>query len=131
MRSIGELARVQVILPSALADAMRALLNGAASVRLIVDGDRVVLLAEEGEAAGQCLDHAFPDYRRLVHLPAGRRVLVEVPAFQQAIETGPVRTGVVREQDGASCDLSVLKVAADGVVTVLITGTVGTGKQQR
>ncbi len=110
--------RVQVILPAALADAMRALLSGAASVRLTVDGDRVALTAEEGEAAGQCLDHAFPDYRRLVRVPEGRRVLVEAPAFRQAIEAGPVRAGVVREQDGASCDLSVLKVAADGVVTV-------------
>ncbi|MFI5827330.1 MerR family transcriptional regulator [Streptomyces sp. NPDC051578] len=114
--------RAQVVVPSPLADAMRALLGGVASAGLTVDGDRVALETEGREAAGQCLGHGFPDYRRLVRLPAGRRALVDVPAFREAVESGPVRSGVVREQDGASCDLSVLKVAADGVVTVCEDG---------
>jgi DNA-binding transcriptional MerR regulator len=115
-------ARVQVVVPSPLADAMRALLTGDASVQLTLDGDRVALEAGDRQAAGQVLNHEFPDYRRLIRLPAGRRVLVDVPAFRDAVETGPVRAGVVREQDGVSCDLSVLKVAADGVVTVCEDG---------
>ncbi|MFD8985556.1 DNA polymerase III subunit beta, partial [Streptomyces sp. NPDC059564] len=117
--------RVQVIVPSPLADAMRALLSDDASVQLTVDGDRVTLETGGRQAAGQCLDHDFPDYRRLVRLPAGRRALVDVPAFREAVETGPVRASEVREQDGVSCDLSVLKVAADGVVTVCEHGDDG------
>ncbi|MFD9337424.1 MerR family transcriptional regulator [Streptomyces sp. NPDC060028] len=116
-------SRVQVIVPSPLADAMRALLGDDASVRLTVEGDRVALETGGRLAAGQCLDHDFPDYRRLVRLPAGRRALVDVPAFRKAVETGPVRVSEAREQDGvASCELSVLTVAADGVVTVCEDG---------
>jgi DNA-binding transcriptional MerR regulator len=107
--------RVQVIVPSPLADAMRALLSSDASVHLTLDGDRVALDAGDRQAAGRCLNHDFPDYRRLVGLPPGQRVLVDVPALREAVETGPVRANVVREQDGVSCDLSVLKVAANGV----------------
>ncbi|MET9661781.1 MerR family transcriptional regulator [Streptomyces sp. NPDC006510] len=114
--------RVQVIVPSPLADAMRALLSDDASVQLTVDGDRVALDTGGRQAAGQCHDQDFPDYRRLVRLPAGRRALVDVPAFREAVETGPVRASEVREQDGVSCDLIVLKVAADGVVTVCEDG---------
>lgn len=110
--------RVQVVVPSPLADAMRALLSDGASVRLTVDGDRVGLETADRQAAGQCLGHDFPDYRRLVRLPAGRRAPVDVRAFREVLETGPVRASEAREQDGASYDLSVLEVAADGTVTV-------------
>ncbi|WP_405623357.1 MerR family transcriptional regulator [Streptomyces sp. NBC_00076] len=110
--------RVQVIVPSPLADAMRALLSDDASVQLVVEGDRVALETGDRQVAGQCLDHDFPDYRRLLRLPAGHRALIDVEAFREAVETGPVRASEVREQDGVSFDLSVLKVTADGVVTV-------------
>nr|WP_078532541.1 MerR family transcriptional regulator [Streptomyces hokutonensis] len=114
--------RVQVIVPSPLADAMRALLSDDASVQLTVDGDRVALEAGDRQAAGQRLHHDFPDYRRLVRLPAGHRALVDVPAFRAAVETGSVRVSEVREQDSASCDLSVLKVTGDGTVCVCEDG---------
>ncbi|GGW28182.1 DNA polymerase III subunit beta family protein [Streptomyces griseoloalbus] len=110
--------RVQVTVPLALADAMRALLDGEEQVRLAVDGDRVTLEAGDRQTAGQCLGHDFPDYRRLVRLPAGRRALVDVPAFREAVRTGPVRASDVREQDGVSCDLSVLQVSDDGSVAL-------------
>ncbi|WP_405972460.1 MerR family transcriptional regulator [Streptomyces sp. NBC_00988] len=119
--------RVQVIVPSPLADAMRALLSDDASVQLTVDGDRVALEAGDRQAAGQRLHHDFPDYRRLVRLPAGHRALVDVPAFRAAVETGSVRVSEVREQDGVSCDLSVLKVAGDGTVCVCEDGDDGQG----
>jgi DNA-binding transcriptional MerR regulator len=117
--------RVQVIVPAPLADAMRALLTDRASVQLTVNGDRVALDAGDRQAAGQCLNHDFPDYRRIISLPSGHRVLIDVPALREAVESGPVRAGVVREQDGVSCDLSVLKVTADGVVTVCEDGDDG------
>jgi hypothetical protein len=119
--------RVQVIVPVPLADAVRALLAGEEPVQLTVDGDRVTLEIGDGggQAAGQCLDHEFPDYRRLVHLPAGRRVLVDVSAFQETVRTGPVRASDVRKPDEVSCDLSVLKVTDDGTVTICEDGDDG------
>lgn len=115
-------SRVQVIVPVPLADAMRALLSGEEPVELAVDGDRVTLETGGRQAAGQCLDHDFPDYRRLVQLPAGHRALVDVPALRKAVETGPVRASEVRKPDGESVDLSVLKVTADGTVTICQDG---------
>jgi DNA-binding transcriptional MerR regulator len=114
--------RTQVIVPSPLADAMRALLGEGGSVHLTVEGDQVALDAGARQAAGQCLDHDFPDYRRLVRLPAGRRALVEIPAFREAVESGPVRTGDAPEPGAAPALLSLLKVAADGTVAVCADG---------
>ncbi|AWZ10334.1 DNA polymerase III subunit beta [Streptomyces sp. ICC1] len=114
--------RVQILVPSPLADAMRALLSEDASARLTVDGARVALETGERQTAGRCLDHDFPDYRRLVRLPAGRRAVVDVADFRDAVETGPVRASEVREEDGSSHDLTLLKVAADGAVTVCEDG---------
>ncbi|MEU9081905.1 MerR family transcriptional regulator [Streptomyces sp. NPDC048357] len=114
--------RVQAIVPSPLADAMRALLTGDAPVRLAVDGDRVTLEAADRQTAGRCVDHEFPDYRRLVRLPAGRRALVDVAAFRQTVETGPVRASEALGPEGGACDLSVLKVTAGGGVTVCEDG---------
>ena len=114
--------RAQVIVPSPLADAMRALLTERGSVRLTVDGDHVALEAGARQAAGQCLDHDFPDYRRLVRLPAGTRARVDVPAFREALATGPVRTAEVTEPGAAPRDLSVLKVTDDGTVAVCADG---------
>jgi DNA-binding transcriptional MerR regulator len=110
--------RTQIIVPSSLADAMRALLSDGGSVHLRVEGNHVALEAGARQAAGQCLDHDFPDYRRLVRLPAGTRALVDVPAFRVAVETGPVRTAEAPEPGASPCDLSVLKMARDGTVTV-------------
>lgn len=114
--------RVQVVVESALADAMRALLSGESGfVRLTVDGARVSLETENGgrQAAGQGLDHDFPDYRRLLRLPAGRRVRVDVSAFREAVAGGPARVSEGRGQEGVpGGHLTVLTVAADGAVRV-------------
>lgn len=108
----------RVIVPSPLVDAMRVLLTGDASARLTLDGGHVAIEAGGRQASGQCLDHDFPDYRRLVRLSAGRRVLVDVPAFRDALRTGPVRMSEAREEDGVTCELSVLRPTADGGVAV-------------
>ncbi|MGW7644198.1 DNA polymerase III subunit beta family protein [Streptomyces bobili] len=108
---------VRVIVPTPLTDAMRALLGGEGPVRFSVEGDRVTLDAGDRQVAGQCLDHDFPEYRRLLPLPGGRRAPVEVAAFRQALETGPVRAAEAGGQD-----LSVLRVADDGTVTVCADG---------
>ncbi|WP_078843696.1 MerR family transcriptional regulator [Streptomyces albus] len=111
-------SRVQVIVPTPLADAMRALLDGSGPVRLCVDGDRVALETGGGQAAGLCLGHDFPDYRRLLPRAAERRrAVVEVEDFRKTLETGPVRS----EEAGAH-DLSVLRVEEDGTVTLCPDG---------
>lgn len=117
--------RVQVVVPVPLVDAMRALLGEGPGrlpaddgpVRLSVDGGRVTLEAGDRQAAGQCLDHDFPEYRRLLPPAGGRTALVDVAAFRTALETGPVRSA---EETGA--DLSVLRVEDDGTVTVCADG---------
>ncbi|MEU8955479.1 MerR family transcriptional regulator [Streptomyces sp. NPDC048518] len=106
-------SRVQIIVPTALVDAMRALSDGEGSVRLSVEGDRVTLEAGDRQAAGHCLDHDFPDYRRLLPEPGERRTLLDVPAFRRALETGPVRA-----VDAEAGDLSVLRMEDDGAVTL-------------
>lgn len=111
-------SRVQVIVPTPLADAMRALLAGEACVHLSVDGDRVALESGDRQATGQCLDHEFPDYRRLLPQPTGRHAVVDVAAFRAALLSGPVRSG-------DSGDLSVLRIEDGGTVTVCPVGTEG------
>ncbi|MFI2430971.1 MerR family transcriptional regulator [Streptomyces sp. NPDC018693] len=106
-------SRIQVIVPTPLADAMRALLDGEGPVRLSVDGDHVTLNVGDRQAAGRCLDHDFPDYRRLLPPAAERHALIEVADFRKALETGPVRSG-----EAGAHDLSVLRVEDGGTVTV-------------
>lgn len=115
-------SRVQVVVPLPLADAMRVLLNDGESVRLAVDGGRVTLETGDRQAAGQSLDHEFPDYRRLVQLPTGRRAHVDTATFQEALETGPVRASETRKQDGKAFNLSVLRVTENGTVIVCDDG---------
>ncbi|MFE9309030.1 MerR family transcriptional regulator [Streptomyces sp. NPDC006706] len=110
--------RVRIIVPLPLADAMRALLDGEETAELTVDGGRVALETGDRRTTGRCLDHDFPDYRRLVHLPGRRRTLVDVAALQKSLATGPVRTSEPRNQDGPPRALSVLQLADDGTVTV-------------
>ncbi|MFE1441876.1 MerR family transcriptional regulator [Streptomyces sp. NPDC058739] len=114
--------RTQVVVPLPLADAIRALLTGEAPVRLTVDGDHVTLESEDGQTSGRSLGHEFPDYRRLVDLPAGRRANVDTAAFRHVLETGPVSAGETREQDGGTYDLSVLRVSENGSVIVCDDG---------
>jgi DNA-binding transcriptional MerR regulator len=114
--------RTQVVVPLPLADAMRALLTREQPVRLAVDGDRVTLETGDRQASGRSLGHEFPDYRRLVHLPAGQRARVDTAAFRKALETGPVRASETRERDGGLNDISVLRVTETGTVIVCDDG---------
>ncbi|MFE6893419.1 MerR family transcriptional regulator [Streptomyces sp. NPDC057694] len=114
----GGEGRVRVVVPTALVDAMRALVGGAGPVLLTVDGGRVTLESGDRQVAGQGLDHDFPDYRRLLALPAGHRADIEVAAFRKTLEAGPVRSA-------ESGDLSVLRPADDGTVALCADGTEG------
>ncbi|HEV2636827.1 MAG TPA: MerR family transcriptional regulator [Actinocrinis sp.] len=106
--------RTQAIVPSALVDAMRALLDEDGPVQFTVDGDRVALEAGDRQAAGLRLDHDFPDYRRILQVPTGRRALVDVSVFREAVRSGPVRVDEPGEAGEAPSDLTLLKVVHDG-----------------
>ncbi|MFA3878681.1 MerR family transcriptional regulator [Streptomyces sp. MMCC 100] len=110
--------REQVVVPAPLVDAMRALLGDDEPARFAVEADRVTLEAGKREVSGERLAHDFPDYRRLVQLPAGRRIVVDVPAFRQALETGPVRVTEASEPGRTARDVSVLATTDDRTVTV-------------
>nr|WP_323181702.1 DNA polymerase III subunit beta [Streptomyces antibioticus] len=114
--------RTQVVVPLPLVDSMRALITGEVPVHLAMDGDRVTLETGDRQTAGRSIGHEFPDYRRLVDLPAGRRAHVDTAAFRKALETGPVRVSETREQDAEPHGLSVLRVAENGSVIVCDDG---------
>ena len=106
----------QAIVPAGLVDAMRALLHRSGSEAVLtLDGLRIVLEVDGSQAAGVCLDHDFPDYRRLTRLPAGRRVTVDVAALREALVSGPTRRG----RDGVDADVSLLALSAGGALTVV------------
>ncbi|MFI7011516.1 MerR family transcriptional regulator [Streptomyces sp. NPDC050145] len=109
--------RTQVVVPAALADAMRALSVGDAPVRLAVEDGRVSLEAGDRQTAGRAVEHDFPDYRRLLPPGGGRRALVDVAAFRKSLEDGPVRFDETGEHE-----LSVLRVADDGAVNLCPEG---------
>ncbi|MHA6760088.1 DNA polymerase III subunit beta family protein [Streptacidiphilus sp. PAMC 29251] len=113
----------QVIVPVALVDAMRALLTAAGEAALTLDGDTIALEVGGSRAAGVCLDHDFPDYRRLTRLPAGRRVAVDVAALRESLVSGPTvpdpdSRGGAGGTDGADTEVSLLVLTADGSLTV-------------
>ncbi|MGW0965076.1 DNA polymerase III subunit beta family protein [Streptomyces sp. NPDC002516] len=109
---------VRTVVPTPLVDAMRALLNGDEQVHLALDGDRVTLESGAGRTSGPCLDHEFPDHRRLVHTPEGHRAPVDTAAFREAVVTGPVVQGEASGPGGTAADLTLLKVADDGTVVL-------------
>ncbi|MZD06438.1 MerR family DNA-binding transcriptional regulator [Streptomyces sp. SID5785] len=116
----GDGGRVQVVVPTALADAMRALSVGDGPVRLVVADGRVTLEAGDRQTAGRAVDHDFPDYRRLLPPGGGRRAAVDVAAFRAALLSGPARL----DETGAY-EVSVLRIDADGAVGPVAEGDVG------
>ncbi|MDB1090220.1 MerR family transcriptional regulator [Streptomyces sp. ACA25] len=117
--------RVQIVVPTALVDAMRALLSDEDSAVLTVEGDHVTLDTGDRQTAGQSLGHEFPDYRRLVQLPSGRRIPINVHALRTAVQSGPVRPGDGHDRSQAPVDITVLTVTPDEVVTVVEEGESG------
>jgi DNA-binding transcriptional MerR regulator len=118
---VAPTATKQVIIPAALVDAMRALLTSDTEAVLTLDGDRATLEVGGSQAAGVCLDHDFPDYRRLTRLPAGRRVAVDVAALRESLAAGPVRRG----PDAADVDISLLALGTDGSLSVVGDSVIG------
>ncbi|GAA3874801.1 MerR family transcriptional regulator [Streptomyces sedi] len=103
----GAGARALVAAP--VVDAMRALLTDAAPARLTLRDGEAALAVGGRRVAGPTVDHEYPDYRRLVDLPAGRRVTVDTAALRAEVAAGPVREER-SAPDGGACEVSVLTV---------------------
>jgi DNA-binding transcriptional MerR regulator len=107
-------AALSVIVPTALADDIRALLDGADQVEVSFDDDRISAEAAGRKATGVRLDHDYPDYRRLTRLDdAVHRVTVEAAALRDSLAAGPEAVRVLTVTPGGT--LAVSDRAADGV----------------
>ncbi|WP_371496813.1 MerR family transcriptional regulator [Kitasatospora sp. NBC_00374] len=102
-----------VVAPTALVDEVRALLASAPTAELTVDGDLLTVSAGPHRASGHRIDQDYPDYRALIRLTPTHRVELAAELLREALATGPVRPAL-RGQDGASYEVSVLTVDADG-----------------
>ncbi|MFJ1758099.1 MerR family transcriptional regulator [Kitasatospora sp. NPDC088134] len=67
---------VSALLPTALADAARALLGDADQAELVFDGGQFTVRAAGRELSGEPAGHDFPDYRRLLRLEPTHRVVL-------------------------------------------------------
>ncbi|MER7750721.1 MerR family transcriptional regulator [Kitasatospora sp. NPDC097643] len=106
------------IVPTALVDALRALLGaGAAEVALTFGGGLV--RAETGglRIEGAALDLDYPDYRVLTRLEPQHRIDLSADDLRGAVETGAVRT-LPSGPHGADCAVTVLTLTADGRLAV-------------
>ncbi|MCG6497164.1 MerR family transcriptional regulator [Kitasatospora sp. A2-31] len=115
-RSAG--ASVAAIVPTALVDALRALLgSGGDQVRLAL-GDGLVRAETGGHRIeGAALDHDYPDYRSLVRLDPVHRVGVPAADLREAVESGATRT-LPSGPHGTACEATVLAFDPDGRLTV-------------
>ncbi|WP_030244365.1 MerR family transcriptional regulator [Streptomyces sp. NRRL S-350] len=106
------------IVPTALADALRALLNaGAAEVTLTLGGGLVRAEAGEHRIEGAALDFDYPDHRALTRLEPEHRITLSAAELRAGVETGATRT-LPSGPDGADCAVTVLTLSDDGSLTV-------------
>ncbi|MEU9126501.1 MerR family transcriptional regulator [Kitasatospora sp. NPDC048540] len=109
---------LSVIVPTALADEVRALLAGSAGAAgLVLDGEQLTVTVDGRSVSGERIDQDYPDYRALVRLETTHRVATDADRLRRALAEGPVRPAR-RGQDGADYPVSVLAVDAGGALSV-------------
>ncbi|MFB7663317.1 MerR family transcriptional regulator [Kitasatospora sp. NPDC056138] len=108
-----------VIAPTSFVDELRPLLDGSGArpVRLVVEGDRLIATVDDRAVLGERIDQDYPDYRPLIRLEPTHRLRLDTAELRGAL-AGAATRSVVRSQDGAACEVSVLAVSADGSLTV-------------
>jgi DNA polymerase III sliding clamp (beta) subunit (PCNA family) len=113
---------IAVLLPTGLIDSVLtrlaelADLTAPLSVRL--SSERVIFGVSGAEIAGEALPHEFPDYQRLVRLPApSRRVTVSAAELHREVSQAPTRT-MTRDRDGAQYQVSTLVLDRAGALQV-------------
>lgn len=115
----GSAPSVAVIVPTALADGVRALLGaGAEEAELTLGAGRFGVATGGHRIAGATLDHDYPDYRSLVRLDPVHRVGLAAAELRGAVESGATRT-LPSGPHGAACEVTVLALDGDGRLTVV------------
>ncbi|WP_371518210.1 MerR family transcriptional regulator [Kitasatospora sp. NBC_01300] len=108
------------IVPTALVDALRALLGagaGAAEVEVTLGGGLVRAETGGHRIEGAALDFDYPDHRALTRLEPEHRIDLSAAELRGAVETGATRT-LPSGPNGADCAVTVLTLTADGRLAV-------------
>ncbi|MEU3572598.1 MerR family transcriptional regulator [Kitasatospora sp. NPDC036755] len=106
------------LVPTALVDALRALLGtGAAEVALTLGGGTVRAEAGEHRIEGTVPDADFPDHRAVTRLAPEHRITLAAAELRAAVETGATRT-LPSGPHGAECEVTVLTLTGDGRLAV-------------
>ncbi|WP_316522929.1 MerR family transcriptional regulator [Kitasatospora brasiliensis] len=106
------------IVPTALVDALRALLGaGAAEVALTLGGGLVRAELGEHRVEGAALDFDYPDHRAVTRLEPEHRITLSAAELRAAVETGATRT-LPSGPGGADCAVTLLTLAGDGRLAV-------------
>lgn len=110
---------IAVLLPTDLIDSVLAELAGATgSLSIRLSPERVSFGVSGREIVGEALPHQFPDYRRLVRLPApSQRVTVSAAELHRQVSQAPTRT-MTRDRDGAQYQVSTLVLDRAGALRV-------------
>ncbi|RKE18895.1 MerR-like DNA binding protein [Streptomyces sp. TLI_171] len=103
---------VSALLPTALADAARALLADAEEAELVLDGAHFTVRAAGRELSGERADHDFPDYRRLVRLEPTHRLSLTADQLHAMLAAAAPDTAT-RSADGVDFPVTVLTATAD------------------
>jgi DNA-binding transcriptional MerR regulator len=110
-----------LIAPAWLVDDVRAMVHPeVGDVEITADAAGLMVAAGGRRVGGEPLDHDFPDYRRLLRgpeVPVARRATVDVGVLRRSLAAAGCRQ-LVREQDGATQEVTALTIAGDGTLTV-------------
>ncbi|GAA2152795.1 MerR family DNA-binding transcriptional regulator [Kitasatospora kazusensis] len=122
---------VSAIAPLPFVDGLRALLDGGdagsadtvpADAVLEIDGPLLTVTVGDRRVGAERIDQDYPDYRRMLRLQPTHQVPVGAAALRETLSSGATRS-MVRGQDGAECEVSVLVLDADGTLTVSDSGS--------
>ncbi|MBV2154671.1 MerR family transcriptional regulator [Kitasatospora sp. SUK 42] len=106
------------VVPTALVDALRALLSGGPAEAVLTLGGGT-FRAETGghRIEGAALDFDYPDHRAVTRLDPRHRITLTAAELRAAVETGATRT-LPSGPQGAECQVTVLTLTADGRLAV-------------
>ncbi len=111
-------ADAAAVVPTALADAVRALLGagagaGAGEVELAIGAGAVRVTVDGHRIEGAALDHDYPDYRSLVRLDPVHRIDLPAAELRAAVASAATRS-LPSGPHGAACEVAVLTVDGEG-----------------
>ncbi|MFD4658465.1 MerR family transcriptional regulator [Kitasatospora sp. NPDC058444] len=106
------------VVPTALVDALRALLGaGAAEVALTLGGGTLRAEAGEHRVEGAAPAFDYPDHRAVTRLEPEHRITLPAAELRAAVEAGATRT-LPSGPAGADCEVTVLTLTGDGRLAV-------------